>query len=51
MDLNLLRSAVTVAGLALFIALVAWTWLPKRRAMLDAAAHAPFDGEPEQRDE
>ena len=45
MDLNDLRSAVTVAGFLLFVALVAWTWSPRRRKALDEAAHLPFDGE------
>jgi cytochrome c oxidase cbb3-type subunit IV len=51
MDVNLLRSAVTVVGLVVFIALVAWTWLPRRRATLDEAALVPFRGDPESRDE
>jgi cytochrome c oxidase cbb3-type subunit IV len=45
MDLNLIRSAVTLAGLLLFIALVAWTWWPSRRAANAEAALLPFDGD------
>lgn len=45
MDLNDLRSLVTLAGLALFIGLMAWTWWPTRRPALDAAAQLPFDGD------
>ncbi|WP_280156015.1 CcoQ/FixQ family Cbb3-type cytochrome c oxidase assembly chaperone [Piscinibacter sp. XHJ-5] len=45
MDLNDLRSAVTLLGLWLFIGLVAWTWRPARRRAHDAAARLPFDGD------
>jgi cytochrome c oxidase cbb3-type subunit 4 len=42
MDVNTLRIAVTVAGLALFLALVIHTWSRRRRADHDAAALLPF---------
>jgi cytochrome c oxidase cbb3-type subunit 4 len=42
MDINDMRIAVTVASLALFIALVAHTWSRSRRAEHDAAALLPF---------
>ncbi len=42
MDINLLRAAVTVTGLVLFLALVVWAWSRQRRADFDAAAHLPF---------
>ena len=45
MDLNDLRSAITLAGLLLFVALVAWTWWPGRKADHDAAGHLPFEGD------
>jgi len=45
MDLNDIRSAVTLAGLLLFVALLAWTWWPGRRGVYDAAAQLPFEGE------
>jgi cbb3-type cytochrome oxidase subunit 3 len=45
MDLNLLRSAVTVAGLLLFAVLAVWAWWPSRRSAFERAARAPFDGE------
>lgn len=51
MDLSLLRSALTVIGLMLFIALVVWTWLPARRESFERAARAPLEGEPEVHDE
>jgi cbb3-type cytochrome oxidase subunit 3 len=42
MDVNTLRIAVTVAGLALFLVLVIHTWSRSRRADHDAAAMLPF---------
>ncbi len=45
MELNDLRSAVTVVSLLLFLALVVWTWWPSRRTGHDAAARLVFDGE------
>ena len=42
MDLNTLRILVTVASLALFLGLIAWTWWPGRQAAHDAAARLPF---------
>jgi len=47
MDVNTLRIAVTVAGLALFVALVIHTWSRGRRADHDAAARLPFAGDSE----
>ncbi len=47
MDVNTLRIAVTVVGLALFLVLVLHTWSRRRRADHDAAAMLPFlDDEP-----
>ena len=45
MDLNDIRSLITLASLLLFVGLMAWTWWPSRRSGLDAAARLPFDGE------
>ena len=45
MDINDLRSVVTVLGLLLFVALMAWTWRPRARHEHDAAARLPFEGE------
>jgi cytochrome c oxidase cbb3-type subunit IV len=45
MDINDLRSVVTVLSLLLFVALMAWTWRPRARNEHDAAARLPFDGE------
>jgi cytochrome c oxidase cbb3-type subunit 4 len=45
MDLNDVRSGVTLISLALFVALMAWTWWPTHKSAHDAAAQLPFDGE------
>jgi cytochrome c oxidase cbb3-type subunit 4 len=45
MDLNDIRSLITLLSLGLFIGLVAWTWWPTRKQGLDAAARLPFEGE------
>jgi len=45
MDVNVIRIAVTVSGLVLFIALVLHTWSRSRKAEHEAAALLPFIGE------
>jgi cytochrome c oxidase cbb3-type subunit IV len=45
MDINDIRSVVTLLGLALFLGLAVWTWRPARRGAQDAAARLPFDGD------
>jgi cbb3-type cytochrome oxidase subunit 3 len=45
MDVNVIRIAVTVSGLVLFIALVLHTWSRSRKAEHEAAAMLPFTGE------
>jgi cytochrome c oxidase cbb3-type subunit 4 len=42
MDINDLRSAVTVISLLLFLGLVGWAWDRRRRAAFDEAARLPF---------
>jgi cytochrome c oxidase cbb3-type subunit IV len=44
-DINDLRSAVTVIGFVLFLALVRWAWAAHRRGAFDDAAQLPFAGE------
>jgi cytochrome c oxidase cbb3-type subunit 4 len=44
-DLNTVRSILTVASLALFLGLMAWTWWPGRKPAHDAAARLPFEEE------
>jgi cytochrome c oxidase cbb3-type subunit IV len=45
MDLNDLRSAITLLSFVMFIGLVAWAWSARRRKAFDEAAQLPFDGE------
>ena len=45
MDINDLRSVITLVSLLLFVALAVWTWRPHARREHDAAARLPFDGE------
>ena len=47
MDVNDLRSAVTVIGLLLFLLLVASVYSRRRRGEFEAAAQLPFVGEEE----
>jgi cytochrome c oxidase cbb3-type subunit 4 len=47
MDINVLRSGVTLVSLLLFLGLMAWVWWPKHREGFEEAAQAPFDGETE----
>lgn len=46
MDVNDIRSLVTLAGLVLFVALVLHTWSRQRRGEHAAAAALPFEGDP-----
>lgn len=42
MDINDLRSLVTLIGLALFVGLMVWTWRPSGRGPNAEAAELPF---------
>lgn len=42
MDINTLRSAVTVAALIAFIGIVVWAWSRRNQADFDEAARLPF---------
>jgi cytochrome c oxidase cbb3-type subunit 4 len=42
MDINDIRTGVTVVSLALFIGIMAWTWARKRRSGFEEAAQLPF---------
>jgi cytochrome c oxidase cbb3-type subunit IV len=48
MDINLLRSLVTVAGFIGFVGILVWAYLPSRKEQFDEAARLPFlaDQEP-----
>lgn len=43
MDLNTIRTAITVLAMLTFLAIVAWAWSSRRRADFDAAARLPLD--------
>jgi cytochrome c oxidase cbb3-type subunit 4 len=45
MDINVLRSLVTVAALAAFLGIVWWAYAPARRARFERDAMLPFDDE------
>jgi cytochrome c oxidase cbb3-type subunit 4 len=45
LDLNLIRSLVTVAALTAFLGIVWWAWSSARKSRFDEAAQLPFDGE------
>jgi cytochrome c oxidase cbb3-type subunit IV len=45
MNLNDIRSAVTLLSFVLFLALVRWAWAARRRSAFDAAAMLPFEGD------
>lgn len=43
MDINTLRSIVTVVSLVCFIGIVLWAWSGRNRAAFEQAAQLPFD--------
>jgi cytochrome c oxidase cbb3-type subunit 4 len=43
MDINLLRSIVTVVMFIFFIGIVIWAWSSRNRARFDEAARLPFE--------
>lgn len=43
MDVNDLRSIITVVSFLLFIGIVFWAWSGRRKADFDAAARLPLD--------
>jgi cytochrome c oxidase cbb3-type subunit 4 len=47
MDINDMRSLVTLLGFVSFLALVRWAWAASRRAGFDEAARLPLHGETE----
>ena len=42
MDMNDLRSVVTVISFAVFIGIIVWAWAGRRREDFDDAARLPF---------
>lgn len=47
MDINTLRSIVTVAAFVAFIAIVLWAYSDRSKAAFDQAARLPFEEEEE----
>ncbi|WP_395699975.1 cbb3-type cytochrome oxidase subunit 3 [Aquabacterium sp.] len=45
MDINDLRSAVTLVSLLLFAGIAAWAWRPRNQAAFEDAARLPFSDE------
>ena len=45
MDINDLRSMVTVVSLLTFLGIVAWAWSRSNRDRFDEAARLPFEDE------
>ena len=43
MDINTLRSLVTVVSFLVFIGIVAWAWSGRNAASFDQAAKLPFE--------
>lgn len=44
-EINVLRSLVTVAAFASFVAILVWAYLPARKKQFDEAARLPFKSE------
>ena len=45
MDINFLRSAITVVSLLTFLGIVIWAWSRRNKADFDEAAMLPFRDE------
>lgn len=45
MDINLLRTIVTVSAFCVFIGILVWAYTPSRSAHFDEAAKLPFRSE------
>jgi cytochrome c oxidase cbb3-type subunit 4 len=45
MDINHLRSIVTVVSLLIFVGIVVWAWSKRNQAQFDEAAQLPFKDE------
>ena len=42
MDINLMRSLVTIAAFGGFVSILVWAYRPSRKAQFDEAAQLPF---------
>lgn len=47
MDVNILRSIVTVISFLVFIGIVAWVWSRRRTGEFEKAANLPFEHDKE----
>ncbi len=45
MDINILRSGVTLAGFVLFVGILVWAWRPDKKVQFDEAAQLPFQSD------
>jgi cytochrome c oxidase cbb3-type subunit 4 len=45
MDINLLRSLITIAAVAAFAGVVWWAYAPSRKRRFESDALLPFEGE------
>jgi cytochrome c oxidase cbb3-type subunit IV len=45
MDINVLRSGVTVIGFVLFMGILVWAWRPDQKTQFDEAAKLPFQSD------
>ncbi len=43
MDLNTIRSAITVVAMITFLGIVAWAWSSRRHADFEAASRLPLE--------
>ncbi|MBK7660647.1 MAG: cbb3-type cytochrome c oxidase subunit 3 [Betaproteobacteria bacterium] len=43
MDINTIRTSITVLAMIAFLGIVAWAWSSGRRADFDAASRLPLD--------
>ena len=50
MDINIIRSVITVLCFVVFLAIVVWAWSGKRKAAFDEAANLPFADDDTARD-
>jgi cytochrome c oxidase cbb3-type subunit 4 len=44
-DINILRSILTIVIFAAFVAICVWAWSKKRKTEFDEAANLPFEGD------
>ena len=45
MDINFLRSFVTVLAFVIFVGILVWAYLPSRKAGFEDAARLPFESQ------